>query len=208
MKLSLSDRKIKSRHGSVRLTLVRVLLVICLLGGTAQYFRAGDSDRLADLARSVAALFDSSVDGAGASSYHYQNIDLVGRITHVKDGDSLILAVDGRDVEIRLHGVDAPEWKQPHGEAAKRALRKMVLRRQVGVEAVTVDSYGRTVGTLFLEERNINLEMVRTGNAWWYRRYASADKALQRAEMQAKSERIGLWRGADPVPPWDWRQSR
>jgi len=28
------------------------------------------------------------------------------------------------------------------------------------------------------------------------------------AEQQAKAQRRGLWRDADPEPPWEWRRER
>ena len=194
------------QRGNARVTLVRVVLILCLLGGTARFYSGGDSAWVADARDYIEGLLGRDDRASAESPFNYQNLDLVGRITHVKDGDSLILDVDGQEVEIRLHGVDAPEWKQPHGDEAKRALKRLVLDRRVGVNAIIIDSYDRTVGIIFLRERNINLEMVQTGNAWWYRRYAGDDSALQQAEAQARDNQIGLWRQANPIPPWDWRR--
>lgn len=206
MKQALFESSPVRQRGNARVTFVQVLLILCLLGGTARFYSADDDSGVASALRTVQAWFDDDDGVAGESGYSYQNLDLVGRISHVKDGDSLILDVGGQEVEIRLHGVDAPEWKQPHGEEAKRALKSLVLGRRVGVDAITIDSYDRTVGIVFLQQRNINLEMVQTGNAWWYRRYARDDSALQQAEAQAKVNHIGLWRQANPIPPWDWRR--
>ena len=30
----------------------------------------------------------------------------------------------------------------------------------------------------------------------------------ERAEQAARARRLGLWRGKDPTPPWDWRRER
>ena len=111
-------------------------------------------------------------------------------------------------MEARLHGIDAPEYSQPHGGASKRALSWKVTLRKVGFEEVTVDSYGRHVVVLYRGDRNINAEMVCEGHAWWYRRYARRVEDLERCEEAARSKRTGLWQDDDPVPPWHWRRTQ
>lgn len=133
--------------------------------------------------------------------------DLAGRVARVIDGDSLQVRVRGLGViEVRLHGVDTPEWDQPYGRAARRELRRLVARQRVDLVSETTDSYGRLVATVYRGDLNVNREMVRRGYAWWYRRYAGLDFALRRAEKEARAQRRGLWRDDDPVPPWDWRR--
>lgn len=57
---------------------------------------------------------------------------------------------------------------------------------------------------------DVNLQQVKAGVAWWYRDYAKEqspeDRRLyEQAEQQARMQRVGLWRDAEPIPPWDWR---
>jgi len=133
--------------------------------------------------------------------------DFAGRVDRVIDGDSLRVRIATLGlIEVRLHGIDTPEYDQPYGSAAKRELRRLVANRRVALVRETVDSYGRLVGTVYRDGMNVNLEMVRRGYAWWYRRYAGFDFALRRAEKEAREQRRGLWRDADPVPPWEWRR--
>jgi endonuclease YncB( thermonuclease family) len=54
--------------------------------------------------------------------------------------------------------------------------------------------------------RNVNLELVREGWAWWYGKYATKNKELASAEAAARKAKRGLWADAKPIPPWDWRQ--
>ena len=61
--------------------------------------------------------------------------------------------------------------------------------------------------------KDANLAQVNAGMAWWYRKYAKEQTSQQRAnyeaaEDSARGERIGLWRDAGPVPPWDWRKAK
>ena len=118
------------------------------------------------------------------------------------------LAENSRAHGIRLFGIDTPEWDQPHGSAAREALARLVDGRNVAVVTVETDDYGRTVGTVYLGDTNINLAMIEAGHAWWYRRYAPYERYLAAAEERARRQGRGLWSGADPVPPWNWRRSR
>jgi endonuclease YncB( thermonuclease family) len=73
---------------------------------------------------------------------------------------------------------------------------------------VETDDYGRTVGLLYQGGRHVNLAMIATGNAWWYRYYAPHERQFEAAETAARERRIGLWRDDRPIPPWDWRRGR
>ena len=54
----------------------------------------------------------------------------------------------------------------------------------------------------------LNREMVRGGLAWWYRKYAPADRELEDLEAEARTAKRGLWTQAGAVPPWDWRSGK
>ena len=77
------------------------------------------------------------------------------------------------------------------------------------VEVVTIDRYGRTVGKIFLDNQNINREMVKAGHAWVYVKYAK-DKTLFALEKNAKENQLGLWAlpEGERIPPWQWRKNR
>lgn len=129
---------------------------------------------------------------------------LVGRVERVADGDTITLTAGGATHRIRLHEIDAPEHDQPGGRAARQALAGKVDGKYLRVETRDVDDYGRTVGKLWLGERDINREMVREGHAWVYRKYLQ-DASLLDDEASARQASRGLWSAADPVPPWQWR---
>ena len=133
--------------------------------------------------------------------------DINGKVVRVVDGDT-VQVFEGKGVQtrIRLYGIDTPEREQPYHGKARDALADMVAGKNVGVSVVDVDSLGRTVGTIYLDGKNINLSMVQGGHAWWYRKYANYDRPLQEAERHARAQKLGLWAGTDPVAPWDWRR--
>ena len=147
--------------------------------------------------------------GATREGQSPQTFDITGRVVRVADGDT-VSVLDGKQQQhkIRLFGIDTPERDQPHGMDAKRALAKMVDGKRVGVVIVETDNYGRTVGTLYKGDTNINAAMVGGGHAWWYRYHAPHERLLENNETQARKQGLGLWSNPNPVPPWDWRRGR
>jgi endonuclease YncB( thermonuclease family) len=137
--------------------------------------------------------------------------EFTGKVVHIADGDTLtVLDRDNEQRKVRLHGIDAPEKGQAFGTKAKEALAEKVHERDVRVVWKEKDQYGRIVGDVWLPdragERNVNIEMVRDGYAWWYRRYAPRSKSLEAAETEARRDHRGLWRDANPEPPWEYRK--
>ena len=93
---------------------------------------------------------------------------------------------------------------------------KQRLTDLVGGQAVVVDGdkrdrYGRVVGTVTVAGRDVGLTLVQEGYAWWYRRYAADQGALDvvrygAAELAARRDRRGLWQDPAPQAPWDYRR--
>jgi endonuclease YncB( thermonuclease family) len=147
--------------------------------------------------------------GAAREGQPIPAFGITGRVVRVADGDTVsILDRNNTQYKIRLHGIDTPERDQRYGKKAWDALSEMVAGKTVGVVVLGKDSYGRTDGTIYLDEQNINLAMVVAGHAWWYRYYAPDEHLLQAAEESARAQKLGLWALPDPIPPWDWRRQQ
>ena len=123
----------------------------------------------------------------------------------VTDGDTLKLLVDNQQYKIRLAEIDTPEKGQPWGKNATKALSEKVFREEVRIGVIDTDRYGRLIGRIWLDGRDINRELVAEGHAWVYRRYMT-DHSLLEDEESARSNQIGLWSLDNPIPPWDWRR--
>jgi hypothetical protein len=111
---------------------------------------------------------------------------------------------------VRMNGIDAPESSQDFGQASKRNLSALVFGKDVAVEWRKRDKYGRIIGTVLIGSTNANLEQLRAGLAWYYRQYAGDvppenRPVYDRAEMEARQARRGLWQQANPTPPWEFR---
>ena len=137
------------------------------------------------------------------------------RIRRVIDGDSLEVKYAGlfsfmrRPFPVRLYGIDAPELAQPYGRESRDQLASLVRRGGLRMEAKATDRYGRTVGLLYPGQRSresVNVAMVRSGMAYWYRRYGGRDLGFPEAEAEAQAKRRGVWKdGRRARRPWDHR---
>jgi endonuclease YncB( thermonuclease family) len=137
----------------------------------------------------------------------------MGRIVGDSDSDTVtLLDANQRQYKTRLTGIDAPEKKMPFGQRSKEHLSDLIFSKDVQVETEKLDRYGRTLGKILFDRKDINLARINTGLAWHYKKYQNdhsrSDRQLYaHAEDQARQQRIGLWRDPNPTPPWEWRKS-
>ena len=137
-----------------------------------------------------------------------QAADITGRVVSVADGDTItVLDADHNQTKIRLHQIDAPEKKQDFGQRSKQSLSDLLYGKQARIEVFDTDKYGRTVGKVWINGLDANLEQVKRGMAWVYTKYAS-DPAYFAAERAAKAARAGLWSQTNPQPPWEYRHPK
>lgn len=131
---------------------------------------------------------------------------LTGKVVGISDGDTFTLLLENElDLKIRLDGIDCPENKQAYSRKAKQALSDLIFNNLVRVEYNKKDGFGRILGTTFINDINVNQEMVRLGYAWHFKKY-SDDPVLAKLEVEARKNRKGLWVEANPIPPWEYRK--
>lgn len=131
-----------------------------------------------------------------------QGEHFTARCTHVVDGDTLMVEVDGREVTVDLAGVDAPELDQDWGRKAQILLRSMARHQEVSVRVVAMAD---DVPKVRVEARGQDLStiMARSGLAWSCD--VSPDAELEDLCRQAREARVGLWSDEHPVKPADFR---
>ena len=142
--------------------------------------------------------------------------ELTGKISHVADGDTINIQVDGQRERIRLSSIDAPESEgrsdrpgQPYAEQSQKALANMLLNKTMTLTCYEQDRYGRHVCDVLLDNgKTVSQVMVESGWAWAYtgsnNRYLR-DKTLPVIQEQAQKARRGLWQEKNPIAPWVWR---
>ena len=133
--------------------------------------------------------------------------DFNGKVVKVIDGDTVdILTPKKQKVRVRLLDIDAPESRQAYGNAARKYLASLIAGKNVFVKENKKDIYQRTLGTIFLNQININAKMVESGFAWAYRYKGVANnKNIVKLESKAKQNKKGLWKDKHPIAPWDFR---
>lgn len=134
-----------------------------------------------------------------------------GVVIVVIDGDTVLFkpehyaSASRAFLKIRLADIDAPESDQPYGDVATGALTALLLDRQVEVDTVATDVYGRTIAHMQLDALAVNEALVRQGLAWASGRRGHA--TLKEAQREARQAQRGLWQDAAPTPPWVWRRT-
>ena len=153
--------------------------------------------------------------------------EIHGRVVRIADGDTLTRPPLGQRAsrplggaitgttgvppvaqhKIRLYGIDAPESHQAFGQKSKHHLSSLVFGKDVRVAYKSRDKYGRILGIVYVDGRDVNLAMLQAGYAWHYKRFDSSP-AYAAAETEARAARLGLLSDHNPIPPEQYRHGR
>ena len=132
---------------------------------------------------------------------------IAGKVMRVSDGDTIWVADAAKlKYKVRLDRIDAPEKDQPWGMESSSFLKSWIFGKDVRVEYAKRDRYGRILGVVYEGTNDVNLAMVRTGNAWHYG-YFDKTPEYAAAESEAREARRGLWSQDDPTNPYRWRRT-
>jgi len=134
------------------------------------------------------------------------------KATRVTDGDTIKVTSNGSKITIRLVGIDAPETSkkknepgQPFSQKSTKYLVSLVLNKSVDVKSYGTDRYGRTLGVVLIDGKNVNLEMIKEGLAEVYRGPPAKGLDLEpywKAEKEARKAGRGMWSvGSQYVSP-------
>lgn len=138
-----------------------------------------------------------------------ERIRVNGQAVRVIDGDSF----HAGDQEMRIDGIDAPEYRQicldsvrrdwPCGKAARTALRQLLGSGKWTCAVQARDDFGRAVVRCTDDRvQDLGSMMVAQGMAVSGEQWGIA--AYPDAQDKAKAQRRGIWQGAFARPS-DWR---
>lgn len=131
-----------------------------------------------------------------------RNRDYAFKVLKVYDGDTIKVDGLGLIFKIRLAGIDAPEIgykgrkSQPFSQKSKSHMERLVGNRLVQLKSYGIGGYNRQLAEVFVNGKNVNLEMIRTGLAEVYtgRRPETLDsKRYFAEESKARSNNTGMW---------------
>lgn len=165
-------------------------LVVALLGASA-YFGANAEHRRREVQRGEASV------STGA----------IVRLSRVVDGDTVLVQTDaGGSVAVRILGIksfDPSGDKDPSaraGQAAVAALRKMLEDKPIRVllNAEPKDKHGRTIATLFVDDKDVGLTLLKQGLVMAYPVFPFPALTIYLEEQEAaRADRRGLWADAE-----------
>ena len=147
------------------------------------------------------------------------------RSEEIKDISGNAKIIDGDTIKInskkiRLHGIDAPEFKQmckktyltiifftftkdyPCGKISTEKLEKKINNKVITCKILDIDRYKRYIGECYKRNLNLNSWLVSNGYAVAYRKYS---KKYLLYEINAKNDKLGIWQGKFEMP-WDYRR--
>ncbi len=134
-----------------------------------------------------------------------------GTLLYAKDGDSLMVNVNGEAMHIRLIGMDCPEKGQEWGDKAEQFTRKFCAGAKLTLQydRQRTDRFGRILAYVWTAKGMLNKKLVEHGLAVTMpiRPNLRYSRQLKQLEQKARAAQIGFWgQGGLSMPPWKWRK--
>lgn len=144
-----------SKIQSIVIVYFLILLLLCIFTSVLTY--------------SVISKIDLSINlpSYAVESNTYLVIDVI-------DGDTIKVERENKVVTVRLIGIDAPEVRQKECKYKESTeyLEELILNKRVNLEAdftqENTDRYGRELRYIFINNLNVNKQMLTTGMAKEY----------------------------------------
>jgi hypothetical protein len=122
----------------------------------------------------------------------------------------------GRFILPEGSGIDASETSrkkhepgQPFSQRSTKQLSGLVLNKAVEIKGYGMARYNRVLGEIFVDGKNVNLEMVKAGLAEVHRGTHAPGfdpSPYLEAEKEAREAKRGMWvQGEKYLSPRDWR---
>ena len=205
-----------SKNGNEKLIAAIITVLLAIFGFAYNGVNSKSSKKRAKTTNSKKSTAARSTKNNSLNAKVVQNPTILKGYQAVKvsDGDTLnVQKVEngkfvGEVMKIRMFGIDAPEKTQDYGIESKQALEKLVNGKTLEIEEKNRDRYGRTVAVVYVNGKNVNEEMVKNGNAWWYREYDKKDTKMQAYQENAKKNKLGLFGKRGYVEPWNYRKEK
>ncbi len=111
------------------------------------------------------------------------------KIIDIKDGDTFLVLIDGKEKIIRLEHIDCPEKKQPFGTKAKQFASDLCFGKNVQLNHNNkYDSDKRLILEVILDNgEKKHKELVINGFAWHYKKYSNNNEY---AELEIEERNI------------------
>ena len=128
------------------------------------------------------------------------------KVIRVVDGDTIVIKYNGKYEKVRFLCVNTPESVHPDkkqnipmGKVASNYAKKKLAGKYVELEfegSRRRGYYGRLLAYVFVDWKNINLDLVRQGLSPYYTKYGKSQKydaEFSAAEKKARKEKLNIW---------------
>ena len=127
------------------------------------------------------------------------------KVVRVVDGDTIVIRYNGKHEKVRLLCVNTPKSIHPDkkqsitmAEVAFRYTQKKLTGKYVDLEFESWlrGKYGDLFAYVFVDGKNINLELVRQGLSRYYIKYGQSKKyhnEFKVAQDLARREKLNIW---------------
>lgn len=112
------------------------------------------------------------------------------KVVGIIDGDTIVL--EGK-VRLRLRNIDAPELQYCLGTEAKDLLEKLVGNKTIIFKEKIIDSLGRAMALVYVNNVLVNESMLKSGLARYHNDPSSVAKELKAAADKAKANGLGIF---------------
>ncbi|MCJ7619220.1 MAG: thermonuclease family protein [Anaerolineae bacterium] len=130
------------------------------------------------------------------------------RVTHVVDGDTIEVEIEGHMYSLRYIGIECPEPGQYGCDEATQANRQLVEGKTVRLakDVSDTDQHGRLLRYVYLGDIFVNAELIRSGyaTAWTYPPDVAFSDLFVQLESEARGAGRGLWVAPAPTPGPGW----
>jgi len=133
------------------------------------------------------------------------------KVIRVIDGDTILIRYNGKYEKVRLICVNTPKSVHPDkkqnmtmAEVAFRYTQKQLTGKYVDLEFESWirGRYGVLLAYVFVDGKNINLDLVRKGLSPYYIKYGRSQKYdadFRAAQNQARKEKLNIWDDRKPA---------
>ena len=125
-------------------------------------------------------------------------------VTKVIDGDTFVYRKNGKNIKVRLIGVNTPELHHPFkgeeyfGKEAKEFTKNKIYNKKVYLEKdeEDLDKYGRELRYVWIDDKMLNDGLLREGFAetMTIKPNNKYEQNFKESLKKAKIERKGMWK--------------
>jgi len=157
------------------------------------------------LAALISILWLRSFGVGGALAGRGDETVIHGKVTGINKDHSLVIQEGAKTHVFYLYGIVFPTEAMAVSKGSKVFLEEAAFGKKVRVKPISAQRSRKRYGLVFLDDLNLNEEMVRRGMAWVVPRGCTLPEcdSLLKAQEEAKASSRGIWAGKGVSPPWE-----